>query len=88
VGEEVAALGVPLGLGRTVTKGIVSAIRRTEGVTIIQTDAPINRGNSGGPLVNMRGEVIGMNVFKAKGAEGLGFAIAIDDVVERLDLRR
>jgi 2-alkenal reductase len=84
-GEQVLAIGSPLGdLRNTVTAGVVSALNRSvanlEG--LIQTDASINRGNSGGPLINMRGEVIGINTLVVRGdsmfgdqAEGLGFAV-------------
>src|SRR4029077_5962719 len=68
IGETVIAIGNPLGYGHTVTSGIVSAIDRelplSEGVSyehLIQTDASINRGNSGGPLLNIKGELIGIN---------------------------
>jgi S1-C subfamily serine protease len=88
-GEEVVAIGSALGdFPNTVTLGVVSAINRSldigDGIVIrglIQTDAAINRGNSGGPLVNMRGEVVGINTFIIRGttnnglAEGIGFAI-------------
>ena len=80
-GEEVIAIGYALGaLSNTVTRGIVSALRQTGGVTLIQTDAAINPGNSGGPLLDRTGAVIGINsmgVSKQVG-EGLAFAIAID----------
>jgi serine protease Do len=86
VGEWVLAIGNPLGFAHTVTAGIVSAKERQRlpGVDIqnfqdyIQTDAAINRGNSGGPLVNMRGEVVGINslIYSATGGNiGIGFAI-------------
>jgi len=84
VGEEVIAIGYALGaLSNTVTRGIVSAVRKTGSVTLIQTDAAINPGNSGGPLLDRKGQVIGINsmaVSKQVG-EGLGFAISIDDAV-------
>ena len=88
VGDWVLAFGSPKGLERTVTAGIVSAkAREYGGLTVyqnaIQTDAAINRGNSGGPLVNTRGEVIGINnaIASASGGnEGIGFAIASDVV--------
>lgn len=85
-GVEVAAIGSPFGLEQSVTRGILSGIRTIEGVTYLQTDAAINQGNSGGPLINMKGEVIGINTFKVlgSGAEGLGFAIAIDDALRLL----
>ena len=78
-GEEVVAVGASLGVLRnTVTRGIVSAVRRTGGVVYVQTDAAINPGNSGGPLVDKYGRVIGVNTSKVMGAESLGFSIAID----------
>jgi serine protease Do len=82
VGYWVLAIGAPRGLSKTVTAGIISAKGRTTGGTgyesFLQTDAAINQGNSGGPLVNMRGEVIGVNsaiVTHMGGNEGIGFAI-------------
>ena len=90
VGDDVLAIGSPLGLAGTVTAGIVSALDREVEVgpgyrlRAIQTDAAINPGNSGGPLVNARGEVIGVNTTIATiagtegGSIGIGFAIPID----------
>ena len=82
VGQLVIAIGNPLGLERTVTVGVISALRRSIGVTqyenFIQTDAAINPGNSGGPLVNTDGEVIGINTAIIANAQGLGFAIPIN----------
>jgi Do/DeqQ family serine protease len=83
VGDLVLAIGNPYGLGQTVTSGIVSAIRRIdlgegEDRVFIQTDAAINKGNSGGALVNMRGQLIGINsaILSPSGASaGIGFAI-------------
>ncbi len=82
VGDWTIAIGNPLGLGGTVTAGILSAISRDIGggpyVKFLQTDASINRGNSGGPLFNIEGEVIGINtaiVSQTGGSIGLGFAI-------------
>jgi V8-like Glu-specific endopeptidase len=78
-GEEVVAIGSSLGvLQNTVTRGIVSAVRRSGGVVYVQTDAAINPGNSGGPLVDKYGRVVGINTLKVNGAESLGFSIAID----------
>ena len=98
VGDQVVAIGNPLGdLTSTMTVGYVSAKDRdvtTDGTTInmIQTDAAINSGNSGGPLFNMRGEVIGITTAKYSGAsssgasiESIGFAIPIDDVIGMLN---
>ena len=101
VGDQVVAIGNPLGeLTSTLTVGYVSAKDRivtTDGSTInmIQTDAAINSGNSGGPLFNMKGEVVGITTAKFSGMsesgvsiEGIGFAIPMDDVVGMIeDLR-
>jgi serine protease Do len=79
VGEWVLAIGSPLGLDHTVTAGIVSAKGRNiqSGAydNFLQTDASINRGNSGGPLLNEKGQVIGINTAIAQRAQGIGFAI-------------
>ena len=88
VGDVVLAIGDPLGLSQTVTNGIVSATGRENlGISafdnFIQTDAPINFGNSGGALVNSNGQLIGINtaiVAKGLGVDGIGFAIPIDIV--------
>jgi len=79
-GQEVIALGTPLGLQNTVTRGIVSAIREVGGLTLVQTDAAINPGNSGGPLLDRSGQVIGITTMNVKSsdAQGLGFAVAIE----------
>ena len=80
-GQEVIAIGSALGmLQNTVTRGIVSAVRNAGGVILIQTDAAINRGNSGGPLIDRTGRVIGITTLKmaAPNSESLGFAVAID----------
>ena len=97
VGDQVVAIGNPLGeLTSTLTVGYVSAKERTVStdgtvINMIQTDAAINSGNSGGPLFNMKGEVVGITTAKFSGAsssgatiEGIGFAIPIDDVLEEL----
>ena len=84
VGEWVAAFGNPFGHGHTMTKGIISSQGREIGeinrLPLIQTDASINPGNSGGPLVNSKGLVIGVNSAIDPRAQGIGFAIAIDEV--------
>lgn len=92
VGEWVAAIGAPFGLDNTVTAGIVSAKSRNlpdeQFVPFIQTDVAVNPGNSGGPLFNMKGEVIGINsqIFSASGGfMGLSFAIPIDLAVQIKD---
>jgi serine protease Do len=86
VGEWVIAIGSPFGLDNTVTAGIVSAKGRETGdyLPFIQTDAAVNPGNSGGPLINMRGEVVGINsqIFTTSGAyAGISFAIPIDEAM-------
>ena len=97
VADRVLAIGNPLGLGGSVTRGIVSALNRdirdTPFDDYIQTDAAINHGNSGGPLFNERGEVIGMNtaIFSPEatsGSIGLGFAIPSNDVKYAADALR
>jgi hypothetical protein len=79
-GQEVIALGTPLGLQNTVTRGIVSAVRDVGAVTLVQTDAAINPGNSGGPLLDRAGLVIGITTMGMRSAvaQGLSFAIAIE----------
>jgi len=92
VGQTAVAIGNPLGLDRTVTSGVVSAVNRDpRGVGIaaglIQTDAAINPGNSGGPLLDSSGRVIGINTAILAGTTGLGFAVPINiaiDVMEQI----
>lgn len=81
VGEPVLAVGSPLGLQGTVTTGVVSSLRDDPtggGFKVLQTDASVNPGNSGGPLVNRQAEVIGIVTFKIRGGENLNFAIPIN----------
>lgn len=87
-GDEVYAVGAPLGLEQSLSSGVVSAIRRMNGSLWIQTDAAINQGNSGGPLVNSTGRVIGINTAGVRKdvGEGLGFALAIDQAFNTLGL--
>ena len=87
-GESVIALGNAFGYEQTVTRGIISALGRDVQVSdtqayddLIQTDASINPGNSGGPLLNVDGEMIGVNVAVRAGAQGIGFAIPIDQAL-------
>lgn len=91
IGETVIAIGNPLGLANTVSTGVISALNRTltfsGGVKyagLIQTDAPINQGNSGGPLLNIKGELIGINTAIRPDAQNIGFAIPIDILTEKL----
>ncbi|NBB95963.1 MAG: PDZ domain-containing protein [Planctomycetes bacterium] len=91
VGETVIAVGNPLGYRSSVTKGIVSAVERTlnfrGGVTyggLIQTDAPINEGNSGGALLNIKGEFIGLTTAIRADAQNIGFAISSETIAARL----
>jgi serine protease Do len=88
-GETVIAVGNAYGYQHTVTRGIISALHRMVPVTddqtyqdLIQTDASINPGNSGGPLLNQDGEMIGINVAMRVGAQGIGFALPIDEAME------
>lgn len=98
-GETVIAVGNAYGYEHTVTQGIISALHRTVQVSdyqkyadLIQTDASINPGNSGGPLLNIDGDMIGINVAVRVGAQGIGFAIPVDEAMEvaagMLDARR
>ncbi len=88
IGTEVFAMGSPLGekLSNTVTRGIVSGHREIEGQRLIQTDASVNPGSSGGPLVDKEGRGLGIvtNKVFGIGVEGIGFAVPVDVVTERL----
>jgi len=94
IGQWVIAIGNPLGFGTTVTTGIISAKSRyIDGlgtyVDFLQTDAALNKGNSGGPLFNIKGEVVGVNTAIAAKGQGIGFAIPISmasDVIEQLKI--
>jgi serine protease Do len=88
-GEPVVAIGNAYGYDHTVTRGIISALHRPVEVSdtqkyldLIQTDASINPGNSGGPLLNIDGEMIGINVAVRVGAQGIGFAVPIDQAID------
>ena len=87
IGEFAMAIGNPLGMESTVTAGIISGLNRTvtvDNVTyhVLQTDAAINSGNSGGALVNSKGEVVGINTLKLSSGEGIGFAIPINSTTD------
>ncbi|MFN3595569.1 MAG: S1C family serine protease, partial [Thiobacillaceae bacterium] len=87
------AIGTPFGLENTVTAGIVSAKARDTGeeVRFIQTDVAVNPGNSGGPLINMRGEVVGINsqiLSRSGGFMGISLSIPIDDAMRVADQLR
>ncbi|MEO0249904.1 MAG: trypsin-like peptidase domain-containing protein, partial [candidate division WOR-3 bacterium] len=87
-GETVIAIGSPLGLEQTVSRGIISALRTGsvekggEKLMLVQTDAQMTHGNSGGPLINLSGEAIGINTMKSPGP--FGFAVSSDEIVRRL----
>ena len=87
LGETVITIGNAFGYENTISKGIISALKRNVTLAddqayhnLIQTDACINPGNSGGPLINVEGELVGINVATRSGAQGIGFALPIDDV--------
>jgi hypothetical protein len=90
IGESVVAIGTPASkdLGQTVSKGIISGVRKIELRELIQTDVSINPGNSGGPLLNERGEVVGIVAMKisGRGLEGLGFAIPAYKAIELMNI--
>lgn len=85
IGDDIYAIGAPKGMAYTLTKGTVSAKERiVENESFIQIDAAINDGNSGGPLLNDAGEVLGMNTMKMTDSEGIGLAIPADRVASTL----
>ena len=95
VGQDVFAIGHPLGQEWTYTRGVISQIRRDyawkneDGVSlkadVIQTQTPINRGNSGGPLLDQSQHILGLNSFKISSGEGMNYAISSDDIIKFLD---
>ena len=90
-GNTLIVIGAPLGLQHSVSRGIVSQLWAKDGVRLIQTDAAINPGNSGGPVLNEQGDVVAVATWKYTKAgqvavEGLGFAIFIDEAIDRLPL--
>jgi putative serine protease PepD len=84
-GQQVMAVGAPFGLEDTVTTGVVSALRTDKNATI-QTNASINPGNSGGPVINSAKQVVGIATAKARGSEGIGFAIGIEVACKAFDV--
>jgi S1-C subfamily serine protease len=89
VGQEIVAVGSPLGLQNTVTRGIVSALRQVGSVMLIQTDAAINPGNSGGPIIDRSGRVVAIATMRVKPGEGQGlsFGVAAEHAQALLDGR-
>ena len=92
IGERVVAIGNPYGQNNTVSTGIISGLHREVRISntlafsnLIQTDASINKGNSGGPLLNINGRLIGINAAMQENAENIGFAIPVDRVIEVLE---
>ncbi|RSM69423.1 serine protease [Actinoplanes sp. ATCC 53533] len=87
-GEQILVVGAPLGLADTITTGVVSAVRARVGGpgTMIQIDAPVNPGNSGGPVINSRKEVVGIADAKAQNAEGIGLAVPIQTACKVFDI--
>ena len=90
IGDDVYAIGAPKSMAYTLTKGVISAKERKIGkYTYIQTDAAINKGNSGGPLLNDEGKVIGVNTLKMSDSEGIGLAIpatVVSDFLKSLNI--
>jgi len=95
-GQPVVAIGAPLGPRNPVTRGIVGGVRQMGQVTVVQTDAAIDSGNSGGPLLDRAGRVVGINSFRMTGAprdgapaasQGLNFAVAVDHARALLEHR-
>ena len=86
VGDEIYAIGAPRSLDYTLTKGVISNKSRSIGFNkYIQIDAAINSGNSGGPLLNNKGQVIGVNSMKISDAEGIALAIPITSVISFME---
>jgi len=81
-GDRLYTVGSPMGVRHTVTSGIYSGQLEIKGVSMLQTDAPINPGNSGGPLINEEGKVLGVNTMVLDNAQGIGFAIPIEQAMK------
>jgi hypothetical protein len=88
-GQEIIVIGSALGmLQNTVSRGIVSGLRSSGGATLVQTDAATNPGNSGGPMLDRNGSVVGVLTLGFKGAEGLNFGVAIDHARDLMEGRQ
>ena len=87
VGEQVIVIGAPEGLTNTVSDGIVSALRRVETRQLLQISAPISPGSSGGPVLNTRGEVVGVSVSILREGQNLNFAVPVSDVIALVSSR-
>lgn len=88
IGDDVYAIGAPNAMAYTLTRGIVSAKRDIRGVRYLQTDAAINKGNSGGPLLNHLGELLGVNTLKLADSEGISLALpvtVVDEYIKQFD---
>lgn len=91
VGTEIYTIGAPLGLSQTLTRGVISGVRLSHGLTLLQTDAAVNAGNSGGPMVEVTtGKVVAIVSSKlvGQGVEGIAFGIAITDAMRVLGIRQ
>jgi trypsin-like peptidase/surface-adhesin protein E len=84
VGDRVVVIGAPEGLSNTVSDGLVSAVRSIDGRTLLQISAPISPGSSGGPVLNTRGEVVGVSVSMLREGQNLNFAVPLNDLVAML----
>lgn len=90
-GDNIYAVGTPVDqqFGQSVSKGVISGFRKINGISFIQTDVSLNNGNSGGPILNEDGKVIGIATMKmtGRGIEGIGFAITSDEIIKALNLK-
>lgn len=87
VGERVVVIGHPKGLNWSLSRGIVSAVRKVDGVMHLQTDAAVNKGNSGGPILNARGEIVGVATWVVREALDLNFGVMSEEVLGFLNER-
>ncbi|MDQ5929263.1 MAG: serine protease Do, partial [Bacteroidota bacterium] len=90
-GDDIFVIGTPktIELGQTISKGIISGYRENEGIKLLQTDASINGGNSGGPMITKAGKLIGIvnAKFSGIGIEGIGFAIPAEFLISSLNIK-